>query len=86
MMWIWCLPRVREEEKHLSIQCGDRECRPMVYNAGSSYIILYKRGEWWLRLDWTLCGGFTDADVKQIKEMAQRKYNMYYEKSVVSNI
>ena len=82
MSWLWCLPRKKEEEKKLAVKCGNRECKPMVYDEGCRYIILYKCGEWWFRTESPLCisGRLMECEVKQIKDMAQTNYEMYCER------
>ncbi|MDU6732042.1 MAG: hypothetical protein E6422_07465 [Veillonella sp.] len=80
MIGLWCLPRFTEEEKRLTIKCGDSRCRPSVYDGFSCYIILYSHNDWWFRYDKPMCGHLTDGEVKELREMAQANYEMYCER------
>lgn len=80
MIGLWCLARFTEEEKRLTIKCGDSRCRPSVYDGFSCYIILYRHNGWWFRYDRPMCEYLTDGEVKQLKEMAQANYEMYCER------
>lgn len=80
MIGLWCLPRFTEEEKRLTIKCGDSRCRPSVYDGFSCYIILYSHNDWWFRYDKPMCGHLTDGEAKELREMAQANYEMYCER------
>lgn len=82
MIGLWCLPRKQEEEKKLVIKCGNHECKPRVYDEGSGYIILYRFGEWWFRIESPVCieGRIMECEAKQIKRIAQANYEMYCER------
>ena len=69
--------RITEEEKRLTIKCGDSICRPRVYDGFSSYIILYRHNKWWLRYNRPMCGRLTDGEAKELREFAQSNYEMY---------
>ena len=79
MIGLWWFPRKQEEEKKLVIKCGNRECKPRVYDEGRGYIILYRLGEWWFRIE-SIGGRIMECEVKWIKEVAQANYDMYCER------
>ena len=82
MIGLWCLPRKWTEEKKLTIKCGNRECKPRVYDEGRGYIILYRFGKWWFRIGSpiNISGRIMECEAKQIKGMAQSNYEMYCER------
>ena len=67
---------------------SDVKCVPNVRDYGSEIIIYYRFRGWWLNIQWITSNlmGLTKNEIEHIKGMAQCKYNMYYAKSVVSNI
>lgn len=80
MIGLWWRSRFIEEEKRLTIKCGDSRCMPYVYDGVGSYIILYRHDGWWFRFERPMCGRLTDSQVKQLKEMAKANYDMYCER------
>ena len=80
MIRLLSLFRITEEEKRLTIKCGDSRCRPRVYDGFSSYIILYRHNKWRLRYDRPMCGHLTDGEAKELREFAQSNYKMYCER------
>lgn len=70
MILPFCLSRLTEIEKRLTIKCGDSMCRPKVYDEFIRYIVLYRKDNWWFRY----------YIVKQLKGMAQANYEMYCER------
>lgn len=77
MLLSFCLLRLTDIEKRLTIKCGDNRCIPRVYDGFSSYIILYRRNEWWLRYERPMFGHLTDGEAKELREFAQSNYEMY---------
>lgn len=80
MIGLWWLSKFTEEEKRLTIKCGDSRCMPGVYDGFGNYIILYAHNGWWFRIERPMCGHLTDSEAKQLKEMAQDNYEMYCER------
>ena len=80
MLLSFCLLRLTDIEKRLTIKCGDNRCIPRVYDGFSSYIILYRHNEWRLRYDRPMCGHLTDGEAKELREFAQSNYEMYCER------
>lgn len=76
----FCLSRLTEIEKRLTIKCGDSMCRPKVYDDFIRYIILYRHNKWWFRYDRPMCGHLTDGEAKELRELAQSNYEMYCER------
>nr|DAS36506.1 MAG TPA: hypothetical protein [Caudoviricetes sp.] len=76
------------DAEKLAIKCGDVKCVPNVRDYGAKIIISYRFRGWWLNIEWITLNlmGLTKNEIEHIKGMAQCKYNMYYAKSVVSNI
>lgn len=72
--------RITEEEKRLTIKCGDSRCIPRVYDGFSNYIILYRHHKWWLRYERPTFGHLTDGEAKELREFAQSNYEMYCER------
>ncbi|MFC2366465.1 MAG: hypothetical protein ACFNMC_00125 [Veillonella parvula] len=76
------------DAEKLAIKCSNVKCVPNVRDYGSEIIIYYRFRGWWLNIQWITSNlmGLTKNEIEHIKGMAQCKYNMYYAKSVVSNI
>lgn len=80
MIGLWWLSRFTEEEKRLTIKCGDSRCMPCVYDGFGNYIILYAHNGWRFRFERPMCGHLTDGEAKELREMAQSNYEMYCER------
>lgn len=80
MILPFCLSRLTEIEKRLTIKCGDNICRPKVYDEFVRYIVLYRNDNWWYRYYILIGEKLTDSHVKQLKGMAQDNYDMYCER------
>lgn len=76
------------DKEKLAIKCGSVKCVPNVHDNGFEVIISYRFKGWYLNIQWltTNLMSLTRNEVEQIKGFAQCQYNMYYAKSVVSNI
>ena len=75
----FCLSRLKEIEKRLTIKCGDSICKPKVYDEFTRYIVLYRNNNWWFTYYILMGEKLTDSHVKQLNEVAQSNYDMYCE-------